>query len=249
MKIKKCFLVIFVTLFYIFFPLALSAKINIETPAWLKVEALGKKGSYTFLLFGNTGTEEGKKMQTTVEEVKQGLVENKAGIVTVISDDPKEQELVNLFKIKEFPVVLAIAPNGAVTGYFSKTVDKNALIESLITLKETDIIKSLQEGQVVFLCFHKDTDPNTLAIKSNLNSVASNFKGAVDVIYASSDDKEEEKLREKFQISSETATAFIIVPPGRAVAKLEGQDITKANLMRILYASCGGGSCSPSGCR
>ena len=68
------------------------------------------------------------------------------------------------------------------------------------------------------------------------------------MIYANIDDKKEEKLMEKFKMSSGKTTVFIVVPPGRAAAKLEGADITKANLMRTLMASCGSG-CKPSGCK
>jgi len=39
---------------------------------------------------------------------------------------------------------------------------------------------------------------------------------------------------------------FILLPPGTAVAKLEGDAITKANLMRSLLSACGGGSCGSS---
>lgn len=246
---KRCLLIIFAILFSFFFPLASIAEINIDTPAWQKVKALGKKNSYTFLFFGDTKTEEGEKMHATLEGITQELINKKVDIVEVTPNDPKEGKLINLFKIQESPVVLIIAPNGAVTGYFSKTVDKKALVESLISLKETEIIKSLQEGRVVFLCFYRDKEPDFAAIKTKLKAVADNFKGAVNVIYASSGDKKEEKLREKFEMSSGTTTVIIIIPPGRAVAKLEGSDITKANLMRAIYAACGAGGCSPSGCK
>lgn len=116
------------------------------------------------------------------------------------------------------------------------------------TPKELKIIKNLQERKVVFLCFHKAQDANFEVIKDNLESVATNFKAIVQVIYVKGDDKAEGVLREKFKIISEQTVVFIIMPSGSATAKLEGVDITKTNLMRALYASCGSGSCSPSGC-
>ncbi len=211
---------------------------------------MGKKNSYAFLFFDDANTEESKIMRATLEESKQGLTNTVVDIVEVMPDDSKEKKLVEFFGIKEKPCVLVIAPNGAVTGYFSKKADKKMLVESLVSLKEAEITKNLQEGCVVFLCFYKDAEPDFAAIKTNLKSVADNFRGAVNVIYASCDDKKEEKLREKLKMSSGTkTTVFIIVPPGRAVAKLEGADITKANLMRALLASCGSGGCGPSACK
>lgn len=134
----------------------------------------------------------------------------------------------------------------ALFGFFSLSI---LMAQTEIeTPKESEVINNLSQRCVVFLCFHKDTEPNIFAIKSSINSVANSFKGAVAVVYVSSDEKAEKKLREKFEVSSDTTAVFIVVPPGRAVAKLEGTDITKTNLMRALYASCGSG-CSPSGCK
>jgi thioredoxin-related protein len=248
MRIKRWFLIVFVILFSFLSLYASNAEVNIKTPAWQKVGALGKEGSYTFLFFGDAKTEEGKRIYAILGEIKQELSDKKADIVNVRPDDSKEEELKSFFRIQESPVVLVIAPNGAVTGYFPQTVDKKMLIESLVSLKEAEIIKNLQEQCVVFLCFYKDREPNLAMVKTNLKAVADNFRGAVSVIYASSDDQEEEKIREKFKISSGTTTVFIVVPPGKAVAKLEGADITKENLMRTLLSACGGGSCG-SGCK
>ena len=250
MTMKTCRLLVFVMLFSFFFALASRAETNIETPAWRKVEALGKKNSHAFLFFDDAKTEEGKRMRAILEEIKQELTNKRVDVVEVMPDDSKEKKLVEFFRIKEKPCVLVIAPNGAVTGYLPGKVNKKALLESLVSLKEAEIIKNLQEGCVVFLCLHKDAEPDSAAIKTNLESVADNFRGTVSVVYASSDDKKEEKLREKFKMGSEAkTTVFIIVPPGRAVAKLEGADITKANLMRALLASCGSGGCGPSACK
>ena len=246
MKKERCLLVVFIALFCFVFFSVVSAEINIGTPAWQKVKDLGKQNSYVFLLFSDAKAGEDTKILATIEEVKQELTKKKTDIVKVVFNDPKEKNLLTFFRITETPTVLVVAPNGAITGYFVKNIDKQTLAESLISLNETKIIKNLQEGRVVFLCFYEDKTANFTTIKTSLESVADNFKGVVNVIYVSSNDKEK-KLREKFKISSETATAFIIVPPGRTVAKLEGDAITKTNLMQSLMSSCGSG-CG-SGCK
>jgi len=115
------------------------------------------------------------------------------------------------------------------------------------TPKEAEVIKYLRQGLVVFLCFHNAKEPNLDKIKADIRDVAYNFIGAVESVYVSSDDKKEDKLRDKFKIQPNETAVFIVVPPGRGVAKLMGADITKANLMRTLVSSCGGGGCG-SGC-
>lgn len=115
------------------------------------------------------------------------------------------------------------------------------------TPKELEVAWHLRQGLVVFLCFHDSTEPNLDKIKADIGSVAANFKGAIETVYVSGDDKKEDQLREKFKILPNETAVFIITPQGKAVAKLEGADITKTNLMRTLISSCGGGGCG-SGC-
>jgi len=246
---KKRFLSMFAVLFLLVFSSSSIAEINLKTPAWQKVKDLGSKDSYTFLFLGNEKTAGGKKMLTTIKGAKQELADKKAEIIKVKLDDPKERDLVSFFRIKDDPTVLVVAPNGAITGYYSKAASIEALRDSLIPSKEAEIVKNVQEGRVVFLLFHKDVELNVDAIKTDITAVADNFKGAVNVIYANSEGKEDKSLTNKFQVSSAQPTVFIIAPPGRAVAKLEGLDITKEKLMKALVATCGGGGCGPAGCK
>ena len=246
---KKLFLSIVTVLFLLIFSSSAIAEINIKTPAWQKVKDLGSKDSYAFLFLGNEKTAGGKKMLTAIKGARQELTDKKAEIIKVKLDDPKERDLVSFFRIKDDPTVLVVAPNGAITGYYSGIASMEALRDSLVSSKETEIVKNVQEGRVVFLCFHKDVELNIDAIKSDINAVADNFKGAVNVIYANSAGKEDKNLTDKMQVSSAHPTVFIIAPPGRAVAKLEGLDITKEKLMKALVTTCGGGGCGPSGCK
>jgi hypothetical protein len=120
---------------------------------------------------------------------------------------------------------------------------KDSLISSLVSLKESEIIKNLQDGRVVFLCFH-DKSSDHLKVQNEIEAVAVNFKGTVNAVYVNSG---EENLRKKVNLKSDSTAVLIIAPPGRVVAQIEGSNITKANLMRTLLSSCGSG-CG-SGCK
>lgn len=115
------------------------------------------------------------------------------------------------------------------------------------TPKEEEVTKYLRQGLVVFLCFHDAKEPSLDKIKSDITDVAINFKGAVGAVYVSGNDKKEDSLRRKFKVQPNEPAVFIIMPSGKSVAKLAGTDITKANLMKAVVSSCGGGGCG-SGC-
>lgn len=271
MSMKKPISALVITVFSFFFTHASLAGATIETPVWQKVKALGKEGSYVFLFFGDTKSEAGKSMRVLLNDVEKelntkgvDLDKNNANskgqnssvvdVVEVSPDASKEQGLIEYFRLQENPTVLVVAPNEAITGYFAGTVAKEALISSIRSAKEVEVIKGIQESRAAFVCFHKEKDPDLAAIKTNLEAVGNNFKGAVNIIYVSSNDKKEDKLRESFSALSDETAVYVLVPPGAIVAKLKGLDATKENLMKILLAPRKGGCCptpssSKKGCK
>ena len=64
------------------------------------------------------------------------------------------------------------------------------------------------------------------------------------VVYVSGDDKKEDSLRKKLNVFPNETAVFFIIPSGQIVAKLEGADIKKENLMKALLAPREGGCCS-----
>lgn len=260
MYMKKSVSMLIITVLSIFITHVSMAAMAIETPAWQKVKTLGKQGLYTFLFFGNDKTETGKNMRILLNDVEkelniksQDLSENNANrkgpgvsvadVVEVSLDEPKEQELIKFFRVQANPTVAVIAPNEAITGYFPGSTDKAALISCIISAKEADVVKGLQEGKAAFVCFSKEKDSHLAAIKTNLEAIGSNFKGAVNIIYADIDDKKEEKLIENFGALPNETAVFVLLPPGVIAAKLKGADVTKENLMKALLASRKGGCC------
>ncbi len=241
---KRSILTVLVAMFILTFTLIASAEINLKTPAWQKTKELGKTGNYTFLFVGEDNTAMGINMLANLK----GIVGRNAALVKIASTDPKEKDLISFFKVKANPTVIVVAPNGAVTGYYAGTADKKVLSGSLISVKEAEALKILQEGRVVFLCFQKDTSLNSDQIRADLSAVADNFKGAVSVLYAGHDDKDALGLADKMQVRSATPTVFILTPPGRVRARLAGSEITKESLLRAFVATCGGGGCG-SGCK
>jgi len=111
------------------------------------------------------------------------------------------------------------------------------------TPKESEVTFNLRLGLVVFLCFHDAAERNLDKIKADIGAVAANFKGAIEAVYVRGDDKKEDTLRAKLKIQPNETAVFIILPSGRAAAKIAGADVTKTNLMRAVVSSCSGGGC------
>lgn len=229
----------------ILFPVFSSAEININTPSWEKIKTYGKENKYVFLFISESKSAETKKIEIMLQEINKEL-KNKSVIIKVIISNKKEKELIKFFRItkENVPIVLAIAPNGAITGVFSKQIDKKLLRESIVSARESEIILSLQERCLVFLCFYKNKDSFLETVKSELKTIEGYFKGSLVTFYISSNDTSEKSLLKKLNVSDKTVV-FTLVPPDKVISKLEGEQITKENLLRPILSACGSGS---SGC-
>ncbi|HCJ66983.1 MAG TPA: hypothetical protein DHV62_06580, partial [Elusimicrobia bacterium] len=185
--LKGVFLVFSFILMMIIFPVVSSAGININTPSWEKVKIYGKENKYVFLFISESKSDENKKIEIILQEINSEL-RNKSAIVKVVITDKKEEELIKFFRIakENVPIVLVIAPNGAITGAFSKQVEKKSLREAIVSTRESEIILSLQERCLVFICFYKNKNSFLETVKSDLKTIEKYFKGSLVTFYISS---------------------------------------------------------------
>jgi len=131
---------------------------------------------------------------------------------------------------------------------FAWTVASEAVEQIPSTPKGCEVNGYLKCGQTVFLCLYNASSPDIAKIKDDMGSMLMNFRGAAVAVYVSGNDKAEDALREKFNMSS-SETAVFIIRSGQAPTRLEGAGITKANMMKALYEGCGCvGGCG-SGCK
>ncbi len=74
-------------------------------------------------------------------------------MVTARANDPAEQPLIEHFGIGRapMPLTVAVAPNGAVTGVFAKTINDELISTAIVTPTMMKCMKSLQNKQLVFV--------------------------------------------------------------------------------------------------
>jgi hypothetical protein len=227
------------------------AEIKLKTPSWEKVTLAHKNNEYVFLLVDNGKSKEGKAIEQVLQDVNKELG-NKCKSIKVLSTDKKEAELIKFFRITDelVPVVFVIAPNGAISSVFSKSIDKKALNESIISEQESAVILNLQEGRLALLCYYKAGDSYLETARSEIKAIETYFKGMASTFYINRNDIKGKPLFnnmvEKLGVSDKI-TVLTLAPPGRVMNKLEGEQITRNNLLQSILASCGSG-CG-SGCK
>jgi hypothetical protein len=92
-------------------------------------------------------------------------VPGRADSVSVNIADPLDQEMVKGYGVDRapMPLVLVLAPNGAIMGGFPTQVEEAQLLAAFGTPGMEQTMKLLQERRLVFVCFQNQTTQQTEA--------------------------------------------------------------------------------------
>ena len=179
-------------------------------------------------------------------------VEDRAQAVSVCITDAAESDMVRKYELARapMPLVLAIAPNGAIMGGFPEKFTEQDLLNAFGSPAMERSMKALQDGKLVLLCAQNDsTSANADALKGvQAFRDDPRFTAATEIVMVDPSDSAEASFMRDLQIDSgitEAVTAFL-VPPGSMVAEFQGAT-TKEQLIAALQ-SCGPGGCGPGGC-
>jgi hypothetical protein len=169
--------------------------------------------------------------------------------------DPAEKDFVSKYGLDRspMPMVVAIAPNGAITGGFpAAQVTEERLRDALASPGLQQCIKALQERRLVMVCLQNSgTQANEEAMKGVNDFKANSQYGSVtDVVKVDPSDPKEVKLLAQLKADpqAKVATTAFLAPPGVLVAKVEGlttKDSLAASLQKAM-SSCAPGA--GSGC-
>lgn len=215
---------------------------------------------YLFVFFYEKDDDATRAARKTFDEAVKKVTPTPQS-VAVNRNDPAEKEIVEQFGVGRapMPLVLAIAPNGAVTGGFrSADLTEQRLLDAVATPGMQQCLKALQERRLVFVCLQNGrTEANDAAMKGvNDFKADARFAQATVIVTVDPSDPKEVKFlaRLKADPRARLASTAFLAPPGVILAKVDGptsKDSLVASLMKAM-ASCGSGcgsGCGPSPAR
>jgi hypothetical protein len=213
-------------------------------------------GKYLFIFFSAEDDENTKAMRKVFSDAV-AKTSDKASSVAVTISDPAEKEIVAKYGVEKapMPLVLVVAPNGAVTGGFPTTFDEKALLNAFVSPGMEKCLKVLQERKLVILCAqNKSTKSNDAAMKGAQDFKADKrFAQFTEIVQIDPADAAESKFVTQLRIEPKTAEAVtaLLAPPGVVVGTFKGavnKDALVAALTAATSGGCGSGGCAPSGC-
>jgi hypothetical protein len=203
---------------------------------------------FTFILFWK---EDNAATQTMAAALKSALATraDRATWAGVNVADPANQALVERYKVSRapMPMVLCVAPNGAITGGFPKGLTDDAIEGALVTPSMTQCMKALQEGKIVVV--HVKTMPNA-ALPSGANDFAADpaYQARTSLVSFTLNDPAEGRFLKDMEINPAAVKGSIVsvlAPPGVLVGKFAA-NVTKDQIAAELHAA--GKCCDDPNC-
>lgn len=187
------------------------------------LEQASKEGKTTFLMFFKQQDAASNAMAATL---KEGLTDktDRAAVAYVQITNPAEQALVTKFDVARapMPMIIALAPNGAMTGMFSQKVTAEKLDDAFVTPTMMFVMKNLQENKLVLVTVQGSAKaPAPVAIKDFQSDP--HFKDRIVTIGMTAADPLEGKFVGQMQIDprAKVTHTILLAPPGVMVGKFD----------------------------
>jgi len=218
------------------------------------IKQAAEAGKYIFMFFSKTDNEQTLAMRKVFDKAME-KVADRAQWIAVDVNDASEKAIVSKFQLDRapLPLVLAMAPNGAITGGFPQKVEEQQLVDAFATPVTEKVMKHLQDGKLVFVCVQNSkTKSNDAAMQGVRDFKAdSRFASATEIVMLDPTDSAEAAFLANLKIESDTeeAVTIFMAPPGSVLEEYKGAT-DKAQLVSTLQkasSGCAGGQCGPGG--
>ncbi len=217
------------------------------SPGQQAVETAARQNQYAFIMFYRANDTATQGMHRTL---KSALSQRQdAAIIPVQVGDAAEQGLVARFDASRtpMPAIVALAPNGAVTGVFPRRVSSAHLTAAITSSGQAECLKALQDKKIVLLCVQPEG--NSLVPEGVQQFQADElYKDRTEVVNVQANDPAEARFLQQLQLRTDqptTVTAFM-APPGVMLGTFDA-NVTHDVLAQKLAAA--GKCCDDPNCK
>ena len=217
----------------------------------IALDRVAKANKYAFVFFFRADDERTQAMRMELESGVEKMPE-KAEVIAVDVTAPLEKAAVERFGVSRapMPLILAVAPTGAVTKSWFRNFDAKQLEQAFVSPGEAGCLKALQDRKMVLVCVQNGKTTHNDEATQGVDEFKADklYAGWTAVLSIDPTDEAEADFLKKLRVSPETeeAVTVLMAPPGRPVATFTGAT-NKADI--IAATKKAGSGCDPkSGC-
>lgn len=214
------------------------------------------QGSYRFIFFWKTDDQETRAMLRVFHDATD---EAPVSINKLVVDvrAPSSADVVKEFGVSRapMPLVLAVAPNGAVTKGFPIRFTKEQVLQGIVSPATAKCMKALQDKKMVLLVVQNERTQFREVAYRGADGVRrdARFAKAAEIVTVDPADSAEASFLQSLRVNprTEQAVTVVLAPPGKPIATFTGAVTTEQIIAKVTAARsgcCPGGQCGPGGC-
>lgn len=187
----------------------------------LAIKKAAEQGQLIYVLFYKESNTATKAMAETITSAVKGQ-EGQSTITYVRLTNDAERAVAEKYQVTRapMPMVIAVHPNGAVTGYFNTKATEQDLAQCLVSPKKAECMKALQQNQLVLVCLQSSAKQ---VIPKGVKELSADphFTKRTRVVTLSLTDPDEAAFLKGMEVdpSKDGAMTVFLAPPGALVGK------------------------------
>jgi hypothetical protein len=224
------------------------------TSAGLAAQAAAARGGqYLFVVFWKEDDDATRAVRQTLADSLAGRA-GRATAVAVRVTDPTEKPIVDRYGVSRspMPLVLAVAPNGAVTGAFAVKLAEQDVARAFVSPAQAGCMKAVQARKLALVCVLPASGSSAVPAGVREFQADARFGPATEVVTLRAGDATEASFLNALRIDprTEVLVTALLAPPGRLLGTFAGP-VSKEQLVEKVTAPqgcCPGGKCGPGCC-
>lgn len=218
-------------------------------PASSSVASAAKPSRFQFLLFWNESSPQTQQIAETLKTAAAKRPERLEWSAVNVRD-PANAAIVEQYQVSRvpMPMVLCVAPNGAVTGAYVRQFNEAAVERSLVTPLMADVTKALQDKKIVLLHV-KPAATSSLPAAATEFVADPAFHARTTIMSLVLTDPAEKRFLDDMKVTAgDVGESMLVVmaPPGVLVGKFPA-NVTKDQVAAQLHAA--GKCCDDPNCK
>lgn len=220
------------------------------------IDTAARNGKYLFIFFWKENDEQSRSMYGVFQSAMNKWAQS-ADAIGIQTTDQREKPVVDRLGVSRapMPLVVALAPNGAVTKGFPLKFTEEQLRQAFVSPCTAKCLKAVQDRKLVLLCIQNGQTQFNQAAWQGIQDFKADarFGQATEIVPLDPGDKTEAALLAGLQVDPRTPTAVtvLLAPPGQPIAKFTGavnKEQIVAEVTSAQSGPCAGGKCGPGGC-
>ncbi len=236
---------------------ASQAAANNPSQAQAAIERAAAANKFVFVFFWKEQNQQTDKAWNILQPAVAKMADQ-ADVVSIQTTNSAEKSVIDRFGASRspLPLVLAIAPCGAVTKAFTGALDEKQLSTAFVSSGTQLSMKALQDNKLLMICVMDragQVDPVDIPQGVKDFKADAKYGGATEVIVLNARDQAEASFLKDLQVDPNSSKPVIALfaPPASMIGKFDAT-VTKQQIIAKLSSAqsscCPGGKCGPNGC-